>query len=264
MKYPGRRIVMGETDARIVKALKVALNRALSLRGADAVALDPANPLFGPKMKQAVLLFQTRNVDGQGQPLKADGEVGAVTWEILFGDNQVPSSTTAADGFLQQVLAMAVAEEGKGIREKPPNTNRGPEVEAYLKRAGVPAGSAWCCAFMYWCFDEAAKAAGRVNPMFKTAHCMNHWNKAPSVGARRIVGKTAVDDPGQLRPGMMFIIDHGGGFGHTGMIERVDGGYITCIEGNTDASRTREGGGVYRLSRKINTINKGFLDYAGL
>ena len=46
-------------------------------------------------------------------------------------------------------------------------------------------------------------------------------------------------------------------------MEKVAGGLVTTIEGNTDASRTREGGGVYRLVRKIVDINKGFIDYTG-
>lgn len=59
-------------------------------------------------------------------------------------------------------------------------------------------------------------------------------------------------------------MDHGGGLGHTGLVEHVAGGLITTIEGNTDASKTREGGGVYRLTRKLTEINKGFIDYAGV
>jgi hypothetical protein len=30
-------------------------------------------------MKQAVKLFQARNVDAEGRPLKQDGEIGALT-----------------------------------------------------------------------------------------------------------------------------------------------------------------------------------------
>jgi hypothetical protein len=63
---------------------------------------------------------------------------------------------------------------------------------------------------------------------------------------------------------MVFIMDHGAGKGHTGLVERVEGGLITTIEGNTDASKTREGGGVYRLTRKIVEVNKGFIDYSGV
>ena len=61
MDFPGRIIKQGETDARIVKALKQQLNKALALRGAGEgfQPLDPANPNFGPSTKQAVRLFRT-------------------------------------------------------------------------------------------------------------------------------------------------------------------------------------------------------------
>jgi hypothetical protein len=42
--------------------------------------------------------------------------------------------------------------------------------------------------------------------------------------------------------------------------ESVTGGLIGTIEGNTDASKTREGGGVYRLTRKLLEINKGYIE----
>ena len=60
---------------------------------------------------------------------------------------------------------------------------------------------------------------------------------------------------------MIFIVNHCGGRGHTGLIERVAGGLLFTIEGNTDASRPREGGGVYRLTRKLADIDIGFIDY---
>lgn len=264
MKYPGRVIKMGETDARIVKALKTALNKALSLRGEQAITLDPDNPNFGPSMKHAVQVFQARHVDDQGQPLKTDGEVGAITWAALFGAERVPQGQAPATHFIAAVLAKAGTQANAGVREQPRNSNRGPEVDQYLKRTGVPTGLAWCCAFTYWCFDEAAKAANRANPMFKTAGCLAHWNNAQKVGAKRISAKEATGNPALVKPGMVFIMDFGGGLGHTGFVERVEGGYIHTVEGNTDASQTREGGGVYRLTRKLSSINKGFIDYSGL
>ena len=133
-----------------------------------------------------------------------------------------------------------------------------------LRRAGVALGLAWCCAFVYWCFDEAASAAARASPMVKTAGCIDHWNRAQSAGATRIPKSQAIADPARVQPGMVFIMDFGGGAGHTGLVEQVDGGLMTTIEGNTDASKTREGGGVYRLRRKIVEVNKGFVDYAGV
>jgi len=264
MKYPGHIIKVGEKDARIVKALKSQLNRALAVQRIASLRLDVDNSNFGPKMKQAVQLYQARNVDAEGRPLKPDGEVGSITWGSLFGPESVPASDTASDDFLARVVKVAAGEESKEVREVPKNSNRGPEVNEYLRRAGKGPGLAWCCAFVYWCFDEAAIAVGRDNPMVKTAGCLDHWAKAQSAGAQRVVKAKATADPSLVEPGMIFIMDFGGGAGHTGLVEEVAGGFITTIEGNTDASKTREGGGVYRLHRKIVEVNKGFIDYAGV
>ena len=263
MRYPGHIVKPGEQDAGIVKALKKRLNEVLATEADQALRLDPDDPDFGPKMKQAVKLFQTRNVDSEGRPLKQDGKVGPVTWAALFGSDTVPASEAPRDPYLARVLRIAVGEEAKKVREVPMNSNRGPEVEAYLGRTGTPAGNPWCCAFVYWCFDEAARAAGRDNPMVKTAGCMDHWRRAAGAGAKLIRAAEAAEDAGLVQAGMIFIVDHGGGRGHTGLVEKVAGGLITTIEGNTDASKTREGGGVYRLVRKIVEINKGFIDYSG-
>jgi hypothetical protein len=264
MDYPGRVIKQGETDTRIVRALKTQLNKVLALTGAEAIRLDPENPNFGPQMKQAVKLFQARHVDAQGRPLKADGEVGSITWEVLFGAASVPVATAATEPYLIEVLRWAKEEERKKVREVPPNSNRGPEVQAYLASVGLGPGFAWCCAFTYWCFEQAARRMQRANPMVRTAGVLKHWTDAPARGARRVLRHQAVADPSLLRPGMVFIMDFGGGKGHTGFVESVDGGYATTIEGNTDASMTREGGGVYRLARKLVDINKGYIDYTGL
>lgn len=264
MEYPGRVIRLGETDVGVLTELTSALNQQLVLQGEEVLVLDPEHPVFGLELKRAVKLFQSRHVDADGVPLRSDGEVGPITWAVLFGMQSVPAAAQSGDLLLSEVLEIAAGEEAKRVREQPMNSNRGPEVDEYLLRAGVSPGLAWCCAFVYWCFDEAAGRLQRDNPMVRTAGCLDHWNRAPSRGARRIIRHQAVADPGLLCPGMVFIIDHGQGKGHTGLVESVGGGYITTIEGNTDASLTREGGGVYRLSRKIVDINKGFIDYGGL
>lgn len=260
--YPGRAIRLGEKDARVVKIVKTALNRALAVQRRPELRLDPDNPNFGPTTKQAVQLFQVRHVDSEGRPLKVDGVIGSITWAALFGAESVPVQTETDDPLLAEVLEVAAGEEAKQVRETPRNSNKGPEVNQYLRRVGLSPGYAWCCAFVYWCFDEVSKKRGHDNPMLRTAGCLYHWNHAQSQGARRLSKSRAVADPEQVQPGMIFIMDFGGGAGHTGLVESVNGGFITTIEGNTDASKTREGGGVYRLTRKIVDINKGFIDYA--
>jgi hypothetical protein len=261
MEYPGRPIRSGEQDTGIVRVLKEQLNIALAIDNDPELRLHPDDPVFGPRMKQVVKLFQARHVDRDGRPLKQDGEIGPLTWAALFGVEAVPASTTPSSALLAKALAIAVKEEAKQVREQPRNSNRGPEVDQYLTRAGVSPGLSWCCAFVYWCFDEAAKSLGVPNPMVKTAGCLDHWNRAPGHGATRIMASQAVRNPELVRSGMVFIMDHGGGLGHTGLVEKVEGGLIATIEGNTDASRTREGGGVYRLTRKLVEINKGFIAY---
>jgi hypothetical protein len=259
MDYPQRIIRMGEPDAAIIRALKQRLNTVLVLRGDDR--LDPDNPAFGPRTRQTVRLFQARHVDADGRSLKQDGEVGPATWAALFGAKSVAAPGRPSSRLLARALVIAGQAADARVREKPRNSNRGPEVDAYLKRAGAPLGCAWCCAFVYWCMDEAARALGRENPMVKTAGCLDHWRRARARGATRIARRLALDDPALVVPGAIFIIDHGKGLGHTGFVERLQGGLLHTIEGNTDASRTREGGGVYRLTRRLGEINRGFIVY---
>lgn len=264
MQYPGRVIKIGETDARIVKALKTQLNRVLVLQRSEAIKLDAEAPSFDATMQSAVKLFQSRSVDSDGKPLKVDGVIGAITWAALFGDDKVPAVSTTGDALLARVLAIAAGEEARQVREVPPGSNKGPDVEGYLRSVGLGGGHSWCAAFVYWCFEKAAADLGRANPVFKTAGCLAHWNGAPGKGAQRVTSSRAQADPGLLQPGMVFIMDHGGGFGHTGLVESVAGGMITTLEGNSNLNGSREGVGVFRLTRKINSINKGFIDYTGL
>lgn len=266
MQFPGRIIKAGEKNGSIVKALKAMLNDALGLTGDLALSVD--NPAFGPKMTQAVMLFQARNVDSQGIPLKTDGEIGSVAWEALFGPESVPTSSEANDELLREALKIAQAECAAGVREVRPPLNRGPRVDEYQARTGLKLkvgtdGFAWCACFLYWCFDEVAKRQGRTNPLIKTAGCQHHWNLAKAGGINQITGARATQKPELVKPGMIFIMAFGGGAGHTGIIESVQGGFITTIEGNSNNEGSRDGFGVFRLTRKINSINRGFIDYSG-
>jgi hypothetical protein len=93
---------------------------------------------------------------------------------------------------------------------------------------------------------------------------LDHRRRAPTHGAQRILKTQAIANPDLIKPGMIFRMDHVQGLGHTDQVEKVAGGLLTTIEGNTDASKMRAGGDVYRFTRKIVEINKGFIDYSGL
>lgn len=257
--YPGRLIKRGESDSQIV----LNLQRRLNAVGCGPL---PENGVFGVDTLRAVKKFQARFPDLEGQPLKVDGVVGTLTWGALFGLAALPVINSAPASLATAALGVARAQIG--VMEDPAGSNRGPQVDAFLRCVGLnPAGGsfAWCAAFVYWCFNEAATAGGRANPLPKTAGVLAHWNKARDRGIPRILSATATAQPALVRPGQVFVMDFGGGAGHTGFVAEVHGGKLVTIEGNTNDGGSREGVGVFvREGRKINSINKGFLDYANV
>lgn len=160
----------------------------------------------------------------------------------------------------QKALEIAVSQEG--VSEQPKGSNRGPEVDEYLRSVGLdPKGKyAWCAAFVYWCFAQAATQLQVSNPVFKTAGVLNHWNKAK---ARKILGGVALADPNLIKPGMIFIMKFGGGTGHTGFVRRIDPiqKLIYTVEGNTNDDGSREGYEVALRKRPISSMF-GFIDYS--
>jgi len=194
--------------------------------------------------------------DQEGNPLEIDGKIGSITWAVLFGIEDVSSSTTSSSELLTEAVNVARFQIGK--MENPPGSNKGPEVNEYLSCVDCPPGNFWCAGFVYWCFNKAAKNLHKKNPLFKTAGCLNHWNHSKG---KKIPSKEATNNPSLVKAGQVFIISHGGGMGHTGIIERVEGGFIHTIEGNSNTSGSRNGIGVFSITRKIAKINKGFIAY---
>lgn len=149
--------------------------------------------------------------------------------------------------------------------EDPPGSNRGPKVDEYLKSAGLDpsAGSfAWCAAFVYWSFSQAATRLGISNPAIRTAGVLDHWKKAGQAGITRLVAGQILDDLSLLKPGLVFVINTGGGRGHMGLVEDFRDDRLITIEGNTNLPGDREGVGVFRRNgRTISDINQGFLSY---
>jgi hypothetical protein len=217
------------------------------------------NGIFDEFTKSAVKLFQSMSIDIQGNPLISDGIVGSITWEALFGKKTQdhPESFSTNYSFLNKVIE--VANSQIGVLEQPLGSNSGPEVEKYLASVGLPKGNSWCMAFVYYCFNEASKKLSVKNPLVKTGGCLHHWNET---NGKKITTTQAKNNPLLITPGAIFIIDHGSGLGHTGIVIDVVAGYITTIEGNTNNTNSREGIGVFKLkNRKINAINKGFIVY---
>lgn len=258
LQFPGRIIKKDDDDKAIVLAIQHRLNQV----GCGPIDEDGE---FGGQTFSAVKLFQSRFTDANGLPLDVDGEVGHLTWAALFEADSVPINKEPLSSLLAATLGFAATQIG--VREDPLGSNRGPQVDKYVASVDLnPAGHfAWCVAFMFFCFEEASKQIGRSNPMIKTAGVLDHWNKAGIKGIPRIKTDVALNNPALVKPGQIFVIDTGGGLGHSGFVERLEGGKLVTIEGNTNEDGGRNGIGVFRrFGRKISSINRGFIDYESL
>ena len=261
LAFPGQIVKVGSSNAEIVKRIQQRLNDL----GCGPVSEDGIFDKEGTKT--AVKLFQSRFTDVTGAPLEIDGEVGSLTWGALFGAATVPSRTTAPSALTAAAVAFAITQIG--VMENPLGSNRGTEVDRYLRAVGLnPEGQslAWCVAFTHFCYKSAADDLGQSNPHIRTAGVLDHWNQAgSSTQAVRVTKARAIANPGLVQPGALFIIDLGEGLGHSGMVIKVGDGRLVTVEGNTNDNGSRNGIGVFkRNARKIAQINKGFIDYSGL
>jgi hypothetical protein len=267
-EYPGYLIKLDGDDKKSIRIIQ----RRLRDLGFTEPGKTGPRPLavdgdFGTNTENAVKLFQARHTDLHGRALEIDGEVGSDTWGALFGRQAVYSSPPKiSNRLIAQVLKVATLEIG--MTEDPPASNRGERVEEYQRSAGVDPGEPWCVAFVYFCFERAAKKLSRSNPMrtsgCRTGSVLDLWCRAKQAkGVRVVASEAALDDPSLVKPGMVFIISTGGGHGHAGLVSKVIGNRLETIEGNTNAGGSREGIGVFRHdSRNIAGINRGFIDFS--
>lgn len=147
---------------------------------------------------------------------------------------------------------LQVARSQIGTVERPPGSNRQPYGDAY----GMP-GVAWCAQFVWWCFREA----GLSDLIPKTAYTPSfadwfrsrgQWGSEPRVGAI---------------PFFDFPNDGVNRISHVGIAEAPgrDGTVIT-IEGNTSSGQAgsqRDGGGVWRRTRRAGIVGYGYPAYGG-
>lgn len=141
---------------------------------------------------------------------------------------------------------LEIASGQLGVEEEPKGSNSGPEVNQYLASVGLGKGNPWCMAFVYWCVNEAAKQQAVKNPLVKTGSVLDQWKRTK---LRLLPARS-----GGIKPGDIFIMDFGGGKGHTGFIEMIENGIAHTIEGNTNDEGGREGYEVCRRQRTITSF----------
>jgi len=146
-----------------------------------------------------------------------------------------------------KALEIAITQIGQD--EKPHGSNWGEPVKTYLASVGITFPASWCMAFIYWCFNEAAKELKVENTAIKSAGVLDVWRKASKVLTSTLPQNTSI-----------FIMDFGKGLGHTGIVEKFDDTFIYTREGNTNDTGSREGIEVCRRKRPRNTI-KGYINF---
>ncbi len=179
------------------------------------------------------------------------------------GDEQ-EEITVPDHGLVAAVLALAVGEIG--VHET--SRNRGPMVDAYLRTVGLDPEKGdypWCAAFIFWLWNTAAATLNEPNPCPRTASAISLWGKSKPEHKIHTFGPEAyVTDPERIKPGCVFVVDHGRGKGHTGLILGVDHAAreLDTVEGNSAPDGGREGVAVVRRVRQMPSVNLGYLRLA--
>ena len=179
------------------------------------------------------------------------------TWGVTAG-------TGKWDGRLNDLIApklnvgqraLKIATTQLGMKEHPPGSNRGPQVDQYLAAVGLGGQSQpWCAAFVTWSFGGAGKRLTGFNCAYVPS-----WVDAAKAGRNGLSLVAARD----VRPGVAVCFDwqHDGTADHIGLVEippgaRGAGGQssFVTIEGNTAVGNDSNGGEVMRRNRSLSEV----------
>ena len=148
---------------------------------------------------------------------------------------------------------LKIARSQIGVTESPANSNKTKYGKAYGWN-----GVFWCAIFVWWCFFKA-KAADLIAKSASAADIQDltvrnrggKWilRKTKSAAERRAALK-------RIRPGDIASFDFGTMDAirdHTGLVYKVSGQYVICIEGNTSKSGSQSNGGMVCEQRRLVT-----------
>lgn len=140
--------------------------------------------------------------------------------------------------------ALELAKADIGVTEHPPGSNRGPEVDQYLRDVGLEPTDhhyPWCAAFISSKIKRAAEALPTLKKFHSSASCHRLVELNPD-----LLIPAPVD-------GCVFVhldTDRARAHDHTGFVVNVlGGGILSTLEGNSDAKGSRTGGSVVEGAR---------------
>lgn len=174
----------------------------------------------GPKTKAAYRAYLTSHGVGDEPPL--DGE------------------KTIPQRFVEVLLSKV------GVREVPRNSNRGPDVEEFQASTWLDGtGWPWCAAFVCW---GILKVSEQVELPFKRPQTAGAWDFERWARENKV---RLIKPRQRIKAGDIVVFT----FSHIGVaIEDEKNGTVRTVEGNTDSSGSREGGGVYIKTRSLRLV----------
>jgi len=138
-----------------------------------------------------------------------------------------------------------------GVREMT-GRNDGVEVENYLKYVNLSKGNPWCAAFVCWALGENEIE----NPRSGWSPDLFPKNKIIWERSKKITDLTNEMPSEVILQGDVFGIyfTDKKRIAHCGFVDQANKSWIITVEGNTNDTGGRDGDGVYRKRRLLNTI----------
>lgn len=158
----------------------------------------------------------------------------------------------ARDTPLGERLA-TILEAEVGVREVPLNSNKGARVQEYQSATWLSGtGWAWCAAFICWGVLQVRRDLESLSldlpcnrPETAGAWDFERWARGEPLPVRLHKPRT------KIKRGDILVYE----FSHIGLaVEDEKSGSVKTVEGNTNLSGSREGGGVYIQKRAVSLV----------
>lgn len=181
--------------------------------------------------------------DGTTRGLPGDGTQKAYD-AYLAAARYVPTPGAAAASPIARLISICTAMDG--TREVPVDSNRGKQVQEFQAATSLEGtGWAWCAAFICWGFKKLGEEMKLPFDRPTTAAAWGFEEWARDEGLKLYKPRTKILG-GDI---VMFT------FSHIGLaIADEKNGSVKTVEGNTNQSGSREGGGVYIQNRAVSLI----------
>ncbi len=149
----------------------------------------------------------------------------------------------------ERALEIALGELKRGVKEEPPDSNRGERIDVYNRAAGFSeSGIPWSGSFVFWCYTQALKK-GTTLPVKLSASWRATEHSLKEAGRWKPQGSGYEPKPGDLA-----IFEWTTDSFHGGIVAGVDGDKVYTIEGNTSPDdKSRNGDSV---AGKVSTKNR--------